>query len=63
MSPLAAKILIIGVPLALSLAWFVFWVVRLSRAARRIKSGSGTPREPGPPAGGGPAGGGPADGR
>ncbi len=41
-TPLAAKILIFGVPLALSLAWFLFWVIRLSRAARRAKAGSGS---------------------
>ena len=31
MSPLEAKILIVGVPLVLSLGWFIFWVVRLTR--------------------------------
>jgi hypothetical protein len=38
MSPLGAKILIVGIPLAISLAWFAFWVLRLTRAARRLKS-------------------------
>jgi len=40
MTALAAKILIIGVPLLLSLSWFLFWVVRLAGAARRAKSAS-----------------------
>lgn len=43
MTPLAAKILIFGVPLALSLSWFFFWVIRLTRARRRLKSGSQPP--------------------
>jgi hypothetical protein len=38
MSPLAAKILIVGVPLLLSLGWFLFWVFRLAKASRRMKS-------------------------
>jgi hypothetical protein len=42
MTPLAAKILIFGVPLLLSLSWFLFWVIRLARAGRRLKSGGGT---------------------
>ena len=37
MSPLAAKILIVGVPLVLSLSWFLYWVVRLARAGRTLK--------------------------
>jgi hypothetical protein len=44
MGQLASKILIIGVPLALSLSWFVFWVVRLTRAAKRLK-GSRAPSQ------------------
>ena len=45
MSPLAAKILIVGVPLVLSLSWFLFWVMRLARAARRLKASPG--KDPG----------------
>jgi hypothetical protein len=41
MSPLAPKILIVGVPLVISLAWFLFWVLRLAGAARKLKSKSG----------------------
>ncbi len=37
MSPLAAKIMIVGIPLLLSLSWFLFWVLRLAGAARRLK--------------------------
>jgi hypothetical protein len=37
MSPLAVKILIVGVPLVISLVWFVFWVARLTRAGKRLK--------------------------
>lgn len=43
MSPLAGKILIVGVPLVISLSWFAFWVIRLARAAKRLKS-SGAPQ-------------------
>ncbi len=39
MSPLAARILIVGIPLLISLSWFLFWVLRLARAARRLKAG------------------------
>ena len=45
MSPLAAKILIIGIPLLLSLSWFVFWVVRLAGAAKRLKTPPAPPKE------------------
>ncbi len=38
MSPLASKILIVGVPLLISLGWFAFWVIRLTREAKRLKS-------------------------
>jgi hypothetical protein len=41
MSPLAAKILIVGAPLIISLTWFLFWVLRLSGAARKLKSRQG----------------------
>jgi hypothetical protein len=37
MSPLAAKILIVGVPLVISLSWFIYWVARLARAGRKLK--------------------------
>jgi hypothetical protein len=46
MTPLAAKIMIFGVPLLLSLAWFIFWVIRLRRAGRRLKSEGGSPDKP-----------------
>jgi ABC-type uncharacterized transport system permease subunit len=47
MSPLAAKILIVGVPLLISLAWFLFWVLRLTRAARNLRdSGAGPNAKP-----------------
>jgi hypothetical protein len=42
MSPLAAKILIVGGSLLVSLSWFFFWVLRLTRAARRLKHSAGT---------------------
>ena len=38
MSPLAAKALLVGIPLIISLAWFLFWVLRITAAARKIKS-------------------------
>lgn len=47
MSPLAARILIVGVPLLLSLSWFLYWVLKLARAARRLKSDTGTHKDPG----------------
>ncbi len=37
MSPLAAKILIVGIPLLLSLGWFLYWVLRLAGARRQLK--------------------------
>jgi hypothetical protein len=40
MSPTFAKILFVGVPLILSLAWFVFWVVKLTRTARKMRKRS-----------------------
>ncbi len=39
MSPLAAKVLIIGIPLLLSVSWFLYWVLKLASAARRLKPG------------------------
>ena len=54
MTAVAAKILIFGVPLALSLSWFLFWVVRLSRAARRLKSRAGGASAGKPPSDGAP---------
>jgi hypothetical protein len=45
MSPLASKILIVGIPLVISLTWFLFWVFRLVGAARRIKNGGPAPRK------------------
>jgi hypothetical protein len=43
MSPLASKILIVGIPLLISLAWFLFWVLRLAGAARKLKESKGDP--------------------
>jgi hypothetical protein len=43
MSSTFAKILFVGVPLILSLAWFAFWVVKLTRTARKLKKQSGEP--------------------
>ncbi len=37
MTPLASKIVIVGIPLVLSVSWFVFWVVRLRRAAKKAR--------------------------
>jgi hypothetical protein len=37
MSLLWAKILIVGVPFALSLAWFLFWVISIRRAEKRLR--------------------------
>jgi hypothetical protein len=47
MSPLAVKILIVGVPLVVSLSWFLFWVLRLTSAARRLKSGTAAAQKAG----------------
>jgi hypothetical protein len=54
MTSLAAKILIFGVPLALSLSWFLFWVIRLRRAGRRLKSRAGSASNGKPPSTGEP---------
>jgi hypothetical protein len=45
MSPQVAKVLIVGVPLVISLAWFLFWVLRLAGAARKLKSKSGPQKD------------------
>jgi len=37
MSATLGKILVVGLPLLLSLSWFVFWVIKLLRLARRLK--------------------------
>ncbi|HET6450394.1 MAG TPA: hypothetical protein VFI08_03745 [Spirochaetia bacterium] len=42
MSTTAARVLIFGIPLLLSLSWFLYWVLRLRAAARRLKAGRGT---------------------
>jgi hypothetical protein len=53
MSPLASKALLVGIPLLISLSWFLFWVLRITAAARRIKStlssGKPVPGAPGAP--------------
>jgi hypothetical protein len=46
MSNALAKVLIIGVPLILSLSWFVYWVVRLARFGRRKKTPPDAPAAP-----------------
>jgi len=38
MNPTLGKVLLLGVPLLLSLSWFIFWVVRLMRTAKKLKS-------------------------
>ena len=41
MSSTFAKLMFVGIPLLLSLGWFVFWVVRLTRTARKLKEKAG----------------------
>ncbi|HVO38903.1 MAG TPA: hypothetical protein VMV03_07730 [Spirochaetia bacterium] len=43
MNPTFAKMLFVGVPLIVSLAWFVFWVVKLTRTARKLRKRPGEP--------------------
>jgi hypothetical protein len=31
------EIFVLGLPLILSLAWFVFWVIRILRTAKKLK--------------------------
>jgi hypothetical protein len=38
MTVLAAKLLIVGLPLTLSLAWCTFWMVRIIRERKRIRT-------------------------
>lgn len=45
MSPVLAKIVLVGIPFVLSVGWFVFWVVKLTREARKRRN---QPRAPGP---------------
>ncbi len=50
MSNTLAKALIIGLPVAVSLAWCTYWMIRLIRAKKRIdarKTASGELRPPG----------------
>ena len=52
MSPILAKILLVGVPFLLSLLWFAFWVVKLLKSVKKLrKPGPGNPGEPGGRAG------------
>ncbi len=37
MSPTLSKIIIIGIPLAFSLSWFFYWVLRITFHQRRRK--------------------------
>ena len=37
MSPTLSKIVILGIPLLLSLSWFVYWVLRITFHQRRLK--------------------------
>jgi hypothetical protein len=39
-------VLIVGVPFALSLAWFAFWVIRLRQAARDARAKAQRKAEP-----------------
>ena len=48
MSPILAKILLLGIPLVLSLAWFAFWMVKLLRTARKVKRDASHSPGPGP---------------
>ncbi len=45
MSLLLAKVVIVGIPLLLSLAWFVFWVVRIARFQARKRAAREAPRD------------------
>jgi len=40
MSNLAAKIVIVGIPLLLSLGWFTFWMIRVYRFGKRKRAAS-----------------------
>ncbi|MGA2764280.1 MAG: hypothetical protein ABSG17_13035 [Spirochaetia bacterium] len=46
MSPILAKILLLGIPLFLSLSWFAFWMVKLLRTVKKVKRDAS--RHPGP---------------
>jgi hypothetical protein len=47
MTPLNTKVLVVGIAFLLSVAWFLFWVFRLTRTARKQKaSGAGTAKRP-----------------
>jgi hypothetical protein len=37
MSLLWAKIVIVGIPFTLSMAWFLFWVVRIRKEQKKLK--------------------------
>ncbi|HET6487673.1 MAG TPA: hypothetical protein VFH83_14695 [Spirochaetia bacterium] len=37
MNPTLAKIVILGIPLLLSLSWFVYWVLRITFHQKRQK--------------------------
>ena len=47
------KVLLVGLPLVASLSWFVFWVVRLLRLAKKLRGRAQRP-ENGPAEGGSP---------
>jgi hypothetical protein len=38
MKRLVAALVIVGFPMVLSLSWFIFWVLRLRKAARDAKA-------------------------
>ena len=38
MRDIFAKVIIIGIPLVLSLSWFLYWVIRLRRFQKKKKS-------------------------
>lgn len=45
MNSLALKVVILGFPLILSLAWFIFWIVKILRTSRKLKKQHGA-KEP-----------------
>jgi hypothetical protein len=47
MSLLWAKIVIVGIPFTLSVAWFLFWVLRIKKEEKRLKERKA--RAEGPP--------------
>jgi hypothetical protein len=46
MSLLWAKIVIVGIPFTLSVAWFIFWVLRIKKEEKRLKERKAHTEEP-----------------